>query len=90
MKDYYSTIIKLFFIFFLPGIAPYALPQTGGQKLIPLHDKVGSVIDAEENNQYHLFSKDVGLMAVKLYQLSPESFKWSLHIIGEKMANPIC
>ncbi len=73
-------IISLFII------ATLVYSQSGEQKLIVRHQRVGPVIDAQENDRYHLFSKDMGFIAAKLY-LQPRDKRF-LHIMGEKDGNP--
>ncbi len=57
-----------------------ALAAPSRQQIESLHDAVGAFVDAEENDRYHLFSNDVGLVAARVYQVS--SRKRILHLIG--------
>ena len=73
-----------FFTFII--LTNLAISKDASQELVTLHEEVGPVIDAEENDRYHLFSQDVGLIAAKLYHRSPD--KWILHLLGEKDGKP--
>jgi len=52
------------------------------QKRVALHQAVGEVIDAEENQRYHLFSQDLGLVAATVYRTQDN--QWRLHLRGSK------
>ncbi|MFQ5753264.1 MAG: hypothetical protein ACE5HI_14835, partial [bacterium] len=56
------------------------------QELVTLHEAIGPVIDANENERFYLFSRDVGLIAAKVYHRSAD--KWLLHLLGEKDGKP--
>lgn len=82
MRYSYHIMNGLLIIFSLLFMTTAVYSQSGSQELIVLHESIGPVIDAQENDRYHLFSKEVGFIAAKLYFRPPD--KWLLHVIGEK------
>ncbi|MFQ5865836.1 MAG: hypothetical protein ACE5IW_11465 [bacterium] len=86
MRYSYRLTNGLLFIFSLLFMTTAAYSQSESQKLIVLHESIGPTIDARENDRYHLFSKEVGLIAAKLYFRSPDH--WLLHVMGEKDGTP--
>lgn len=71
------------------AIAIYLPAATAGptqQELVELHAALGSLIDARENQQLHIFDLDLGLKAARIYQLS--AIKWVLHLMGTSETGP--
>lgn len=83
LKKFLKCKIQFFTFIIFTNLA---ISKDASQELVTLHEEVGPVIDAEENDRYHLFSQDVGLIAAKLYHRSPD--KWILHLLGEKDGKP--
>ncbi|MFQ5636970.1 MAG: hypothetical protein ACE5IR_03115 [bacterium] len=73
-----KSISVLFSICLLTSAAGAAHPS---QELVVLSQAVGAVIDAAENDRFHLFSRDVGLIVAKVYKKNRE--QWVLHLLGE-------
>lgn len=64
-----------------------ALPQNTVQEVLVLHENVDAVIDSSENQRFHLFSKDVGLIAARVYRLTKNN-KLKLHLLGNFNGRP--
>ena len=79
----YRTIFFSWGLLFCFQLTLFAQKQ---QMVVILNEKIGAIIDAQENNHFHLFDKDIGLIAAKLYSLPPD--KWVLHLIGIKEGRP--
>lgn len=55
-------------------------------RLLTLHATVGEVVDAEENERFHLFDRDLGLLAARCYKTGSRSGE--LQLIGKKDGRP--
>lgn len=76
-------LISQFLLIWLTFLSS-ASPQS--QQLIILSSEVGAAIDATENERYHLFSRDIGLIAARVYSKGVDGRQ--LHLIGENDGHP--
>lgn len=60
-----------------------AFTKESGRQLITLHEAVGTLIDSQENERFHLFSPDAGLISARVYSTAAADL-WHLHLLGEK------
>jgi len=68
-------------------ISTSAFPQGTVQEALLLHDSIGAVIDSSENQRFHFFSQDVGLISARVYRLSRNN-RMNLHLIGNFDGRP--
>ncbi len=76
-------LISQFLLIWLTFLSS-ASPQS--QQLIILSSEVGAAVDATENERYHLFSRDIGLIAARVYSNGLDGRQ--LHLIGENDGHP--
>jgi hypothetical protein len=84
-RSRFTLMVIVFGLMF--GDARTASTNPKSQQLVILSSEVGPGVNETENERYHLFSRDVGLISAHVYTSASKEF-FRLHVTGEKDGRP--